>query len=159
MNTAIELTRTLVSVAGDIAFVAKRLLALLESERIALIAGDNVAIDIASANKQTLLQQIECLDDERRHLLASINGGYQVPFTMERELAHNAAALAQWRETEALLSKCQQLNQANGSVVELRIRHVRKALDLLSGNPAQAELYGPQGARESLRNLHPFAKA
>lgn len=159
MSTAAELTRTLATVAEEIATAAKRLLAQLETERSALISGDATTIDLVTAKKQALLQQIETLESERRHLLSYIGEGtYQLPFAMERELAQYKGAAQQWRDTVATLARCQQLNEANGSLVELRMRHVRQALDLVMGVPSRTELYGPQGEPANLRKSHPLAK-
>ena len=160
MDAALELSRALGSVCGEIAATASQMLGVLEAERSALASGDSQALDSASAAKQAHLQRLETLEAERRHLIAGIGSdARQPPFAMERALTKDAQALAQWRSALDVLARCHDLNQANGAIVELRLRQLRQAIDLLTGAPPAAGLYGPQGERASLRRSHELARA
>ena len=58
-----------------------------------------------------------------------------------------------WQEILQSLRACQQLNQRNGYLVGLRLQQVRKALAVLTGNEAEASVYGRAGdLRTSLRS-------
>lgn len=158
MDLSDELTRTLALVVGEIASTAERLLAELECERDALLAGDDAALDAAGAAKDAHVRQLEMLEAERVHLAAQISGGFGLA-AMQSGLARDPATLARWQQALALLSRCRELNQNNGAMVDVKLRQVRQALHLLTGESADAGLYGPRGTGAVARRPHSIAKA
>ncbi|WP_440224701.1 flagella synthesis protein FlgN [Dokdonella sp. MW10] len=155
-----ELAQALAATVGEIAATTRKLLVALEEEREALQLGDDQRLLYVTGVKTGLLQRLEALEAERAHLVSQVpSGNPPAPFAMTRALAAHPATLAAWEETVELLGYCRTLNQSNGAAVELRLRQVRQALQILSGAPPSAGLYGPQGARESLRRSNPIAKA
>lgn len=155
-----ELAAALAATVSEIAATTRKLLIALEEERESLQLGDDSRLLYVTGVKTTLLQQLEAFEAERQHLVSQVHAGSPpVPFAMTRALTGHAAIASAWEEAVELLGYCRTLNQANGAAVELRLRQIRQALQILSGAPASAGLYGPQGERESLRRSMPIAKA
>jgi flagella synthesis protein FlgN len=155
-----ELATALAATVGEIAATTRQLLIALEEEREALQLGDDSRLLYVTGVKTSLLQKLETFESERQHLVTQIHAGSPpVPFAMTRALAGHPETTALWEEAVELLGFCRTLNQTNGNAVELRLRQIRQALEILSGAPIGAGLYGPQGARESLRRSTPIAKA
>jgi flagellar biosynthesis/type III secretory pathway chaperone len=160
MDMQVELTSALAATVGEIAAATRKLLITLEEEREALQLGDDSRLLYVTGVKTGLLQSLESFEAERQHLVSQIHSGSPpVPFAMKRALKGSPETTALWEETVELLGYCRTLNQSNGSAVELRLGQIRQALEILSGAPANAGLYGPQGARQSLRRSTPIAKA
>lgn len=159
MDLSAELTHTLALVVDEIAGTAARLLAELESERDALLAGDDAALDAAGAAKDAHVRQLEMLEAERVHLAAQITGGGFGLAAMQAGLARDPATLARWRDTLELLARCRELNRQNGAVVDVKLRQVRQALHLLTGESPEPGLYGPRGDSAATRSPHTLAKA
>lgn len=127
-----ELEDALVAVMGDMQQAVDRFAQALESERQALDAGDSEALDLAGADKQATVLQLEQLDAERRQLL-------------EAQPSSATAIDAMWTDIVQALQRCHRLNQRNGAVVNQRLGLVRQALAVLTGQPGDTELYGPSG--------------
>ncbi|WEN14634.1 flagellar protein FlgN [Rhodanobacter sp. AS-Z3] len=142
MNTVLqhELNDALASVLDDMQRATDQLLAVLESERAALVSGDPKALDEAGTNKQTIMQQLEQLDVERLQL--------------SREQPSRQAALQpEWTRVMESLARCHALNQRNGSTVNQRLIQVRQALSILTGHVGESAIYGRSGEmRASLRS-------
>lgn len=127
-----ELDAALAAVVEDIRRAAEELARVLETEREALSSADATALDRIGAHKQRLMQQLEQYDAERVQL--------------SQALPAAAAALAtRWQDVLQTLANCRQLNQRNGTLVAQRLEQVRRALAVLTGQPGDAELYGPSG--------------
>jgi flagella synthesis protein FlgN len=159
MNAETELARALVANVGEIAVAAHRLHAVLKDESAVLASADDAALLEITGIKTQLLQSLEVLESERMHLIGELRtGSRHAPFAMVRALTPYPAALTAWDDAVETLKACRALNEANGTVVELRLRQVRQALALLTGASPAAGLYGPQGAPESLRRSTVIAR-
>ena len=127
-----ELNAALMAVLDDMQQAVDQLGHVLEAERTALNTSSSAALDEAGARKQAIMQQLEQLDAERQLL--------------SREQPDVAAALAPaWAHIVQSLRQCHQLNQRNGSTVNLRLTQVRQALAVLTGHAGESELYGRSG--------------
>ena len=134
MNSTLqhELNAALTAVLDDMQQAVDLLGQVLETERTALDTSNSAALDDAGARKQAIMQQLEQLDAERQLL--------------SREQPDVAAALAPvWARIVHSLRQCHQLNQRNGSTVNLRLTQVRQALAVLTGHAGESELYGRSG--------------
>lgn len=58
---------------------------------------------------------------------------------------HSPQCLAVWRETLALAERAKRLNQANGELVQMKLRRNQQLLAVLSNAANRANLYGPDG--------------
>lgn len=127
------------AVMGDLARDVDALHASLIDERMALDQANMPALEVAGRTKSTLLDRIEKLEGERRHLsdaagVDSLND-------------------ARWAPTIERLIECRRLNDVNGRIVAQRMSHVRHALSLLSGDAPGGSTYGPNGvAKVRLRS-------
>ena len=127
-----ELNAALTAVLDDMQQAVDLLGQVLEAERTALDTSNSAALNDAGARKQAIMQQLEQLDAERQLL--------------SREQPDVAAALAPiWTGIVHSLRQCHQLNQRNGSTVNLRLTQVRQALAVLTGHAGESELYGRSG--------------
>jgi len=141
-----ELDAALAAVLGDMRRTVDQLAQVLEAERAALGASDSAALDQAGALKQATMQQLEQLDAERQLLC--------------REQPSVAAAQEPvWAGIVQSLRQCHQLNQRNGSTVNLRLTQVRQALAVLTGHAGESELYGRSGELHASRRSQVLAAA
>ncbi len=131
---------------------AQQLLEALESEREALAAGDAEQLDTLTRQKSELLHRLESLGREQQNLLDSLS--------LDDPKAGLDTALAWCDPTDEIkqtrdnlagqLERCKTLNERNGLTVQYRMGHVRRALDVLNGDPVDAsKLYGRDGRTSS----------
>lgn len=131
---------------------AGRLLDLLARERRALACGEAVELDAVTAEKPTVLNELERLDREQRGLLnslefeASADGLGLALGWCDRN--GELAALQQQVNEQVLL--CRERNGQNGLMVQHRIGFVRRALGALHGSGSSATLtYGSDGRQQA----------
>ena len=146
-NLLAEYADALHAVLGDMGVAAKQLIAVLDEEREALQRADADALNRVGETKQLLMRQLEQLDVERLHLSEASATAAQ----------HTDPA---WRELLGSLAICRDKNQRNGTLVNLRLSLVRRALSALTGNDAQgANIYGQNGSVKGLHRSAPIAQA
>lgn len=58
---------------------------------------------------------------------------------------HSPEGLAVWQEILALGERAQRLNQANGELIQMKLRRNQQLLAVLSSAVNKANLYGPDG--------------
>ena len=63
-----------------------------------------------------------------------------------------------WRNMLGLAQKAQQLNAANGIMIESKLRHNQQALGILQSAVNQATLYGPDGKTHTSGTGRPLGK-
>jgi flagella synthesis protein FlgN len=127
-----ELDHALTAAVEEMRVAVEQLSDALREERSAVEAGDVEALNRAGAAKHSLMLKLEQLDGERLQLS-------QGAPEASRELA------PVWQQILQSLRACQQLNQRNGQLVGIRLQQVRKALAVLTGNDAEASVYGRAG--------------
>lgn len=133
--------QALTHVVQDAMAVAERLSHVLEREKAALIDQDVDAIERAVAAKHSAAADLETLEERRQDLCRDLLGDA----TPERGALSAALDDPQlWPRFCAALRACHEANAVNGRLVNLRRRHVRQALHILSGSPRDAaDTYGP----------------
>jgi len=142
MNTSLqaELDHALTAAVEEMRLAVEQLADALHDERAALETADVDGLNRAGAAKHSLMLKLEQLDGERVQLS-------QGAAEAARELAPT------WQQILQSLRACQMLNQRNGQLVGMRLQQVRKALAVLTGNDAEASVYGRAGElRTSLRS-------
>ena len=158
MDTRTELTQALAQVVMGIAAQTQRLEQALQDERAALIANDDLALDTASRDKDLLVRTLEAQERERLHLARHL-GISAGPAPMRAALAAAPEARDVWASCLNVLERCQNLNAANGRIVETKLRHVRMALELISGRDLGRATYGPSGRSTGTRSGSMIARA
>lgn len=58
---------------------------------------------------------------------------------------HNPECLPVWQEILTLVDRCKQLNNTNGELIQIKLRHNQQTLTVLSNAVNKANLYGPDG--------------
>lgn len=58
---------------------------------------------------------------------------------------HSAESLAVWQEIRTLAARAQQINNTNGELIQMKLRHNQKSLSVLSNAVNKANLYGSDG--------------
>jgi len=142
MNTSLqaELDHALTAAVEEMRLAVEQLADALHDERTSLETADVDGLNRAGAAKHSLMLKLEQLDGERVQLS-------QGAPEAARELAPT------WQQILQSLRACQMLNQRNGQLVGVRLQQVRKALAVLTGNDAEASVYGRAGElRTSLRS-------
>ena len=148
MNPSLQadLQQALSAVLADIQAAVADLRQALGDEREALDRADPAALNRAGDAKQALLQRLERLDAERRQLAREAG-------------APNAGQQAAWTQVLQVLHECQRANQRNGRLIGQRLRHVRQALSVLTGQRDEAGVYGPAGVLGHAYRSLPLAQA
>lgn len=59
--------------------------------------------------------------------------------------AHSAEGLAIWQEIRTLAKHAQQINNTNGELIQMKLRHNQKSLTVLINAVNKANVYGPDG--------------
>lgn len=123
---------------------------VLEDELEALTKADADGIARITDHKNQLMLALDQLGREQTDLLASIRASAD---TSSRSAilawcSPDGALAAQWDEVTERLSECNQKNQRNGLLVQKRLTHVRRALNILDNAQPEAGEYGPDGATE-----------
>lgn len=131
-----ELGAALAVVHGEMHQSVQALLQALDSERLALDAGNIEALALAGSCKQELTHRLEQLDAERRQLTREL----AAPDTPSDPI---------WLAITQALRQCQQLNQRNGGVVSLRLRMVRQALAVITGSTEDGSVYDRNGGLQA----------
>lgn len=127
---------------------ASELLGTLESERSALESGDADRLDTLTREKTDLLRKLDELGRDQIRLLSElqfdVNGS-----GMQQALAWcdpGAELESEQQRIGQRLQRCRELNERNGLTVQYRLGYVRRALDVLNGQPAGSSgVYGPDG--------------
>lgn len=127
-----ELNEALAAVVADMQATAAGLRQALAEERQALHQADPAALNRAGDAKQSLLRQLEQLDAERLQLLREAG-------------TSDTLRQTSWDQVLRILQACQRDNQRNGNIINQRMRHVRKALSVLTGSDDEADTYGRAG--------------
>lgn len=115
------------------------LLAVLQREYAALLAGD--------------LEQIEQIVQEKRAAVAELESLNRIP-----ERLDNVANTSDPRLQDAAV-KCARQNAINGGMVEAGLRHTQHVLAILQGNSPEAGLYSRAGSTLNLSSARPLTSA
>ncbi len=119
--------------------------ALLEREQQMLVNGLNDELQKLSGQKSTDAIQLNRLAQARLSILqknipqpnfASINTWLET---------HSQECLIIWQKTLLLAKRAQQLNHANGELIQMKLRHNQQSLAVLSSAVNKANIYGPDG--------------
>lgn len=119
--------------------------ALLEREQGMLVENLTDQLSELSEQKSTNALVLNELAETRRALLRR-NLPQLGADTIRAWLGtHSPQGLATWQEILALAERAQRLNQANGELIQMKLRRNQQLLAVLSNAVNKANLYGPDG--------------
>ncbi|MCG5513580.1 flagella synthesis protein FlgN [Ectothiorhodospira shaposhnikovii] len=119
----------------------------LQLEGQALSTRDLETLNLAIAQKQQQVERLEQLTRDQGALLKreGYENNAQGMARCLRDWDAEGVLAPIWDRLVDLMTRCRQLNLANGGVVETKRRHVEQALHILRGEDPRTELYGPRG--------------
>lgn len=122
----------------------QRLTLLVEQECEALAAGtiDGELLQRIAADKQSLLEQLEHSEQQRRALQAE--HGYPEGDEGARQAARDADCLDDWNAVRAASEHAARRNELAGSMLWMRLKHNQRMLDLIH-SVSEKTLYDTQG--------------
>ena len=121
---------------------------LLQTEQEALQQGDVDRLVALAQLKSNIVVTLAQIEDQRNRKLAAA-GFRPDPVGMGTWLKQHAvdfpSAEKTWTELLSKARQAQMLNQANGIMIEQKLRHNQQALAILQAAANQASTYGPDG--------------
>lgn len=116
----------------------------LRDEAEALIAGDRARIEENSARKQHQINHLAGLDAERRQWWAEHHPADD-PYGLPRFIQADDELATVFNDTMTRVRALHTANEANGAVIDLRLRVARDALAVLGSATTSQQPYGPDG--------------
>ncbi len=101
-------------------------------------------LDLAE-QKSTSAINLTGLAEARRNLLRKYIPELSVETIRAWLTTHSPQGLAIWQEIRKLAEGAQQLNQTNGELIQMKLRHNQQSLAVLNSAVNKASLYGPDG--------------
>ncbi|MCP4995489.1 MAG: flagellar protein FlgN [Gammaproteobacteria bacterium] len=140
---------------------ARELQLLLEQEQTALKGPDHEAIEVLSSSKKILIETMQNQLQNRGNFLSqlSLPPGNKGTNLFIQKLSGSTNLNLQWEELQQTATKLKALNEVNGHIIAQSQRQTRQALDILTGNQAAPNTYGPDGESEGNRLPSSLAKA
>lgn len=141
--TSVQAMRDLLEATAE---ELQRLRVLLSDEAERLKARNIDGLDRLLGDKLASLQVIERQDTERRRLLVAA-GEADDPEGMRRYLAAAPDLSASWEALKSELRAVQELNEANGTLIQRGMGDLQRRIGLLHGESAagSANTYNPRG--------------
>ncbi len=122
-----------------------KFVALLEREQGMLMENQNDQLLELSEQKSGDALELNKLAEARRALLKPHIAQLSADGIRNWLAAHSSEGLALWEEIVGLAARAQVLNNANGEVIQMKLRNNQQALTVLSNAVNRANLYGPDG--------------
>lgn len=122
-----------------------KFVALLEREQGMLVESQNDQLLELSEQKSSDAIELNKLAEARRALLKQHLPQLTADSVRAWLEMHSPEGLALWQEIIALAGRAQLLNDANGEVIQMKLRHNQQSLSVLSNAVNKAGLYGPDG--------------
>lgn len=122
-----------------------KFVALLEREQGMLVENQNDLLLELSEQKSGDALELNKLAEARRALLKPHILQLSADGIRNWLAAHSPEGLALWEEIVELAARAQVLNNANGEVIQMKLRNNQQALTVLSNAVNRANLYGPDG--------------
>ena len=130
---------------------ACKLLALLEQEHQLLVKGEAEAIRSISEQKQAQIRQFngQLLVRDRFLTVHQLPPGREGTDLFLQEIPQEESIRKCWSQIQKLAAELNDRNEVNGTIVALAQRHVRQALNLLTGRTDQSNTYSPAGQQSA----------
>ncbi len=137
----------LAEVLAEEAALLAELQGLLEREYEVLGSKDAVALEKTILARQERVGALARLEEHRRSL-CSLHGYSPDYAGLERLLVWcdpHGTLVSRLRECAKRAAECRDLNDRNGTMVAAKLRRVEGLLGALTGRPARADTYSPDG--------------
>ncbi len=122
---------------------------LLVNEQTVLRDGASELLEALSRNKAAMARRLSELAVLRTRFLA-LQGFSPDAAGMQSWISSHpqeTGAATAWRSLQSLAAQARELNQVNGALIELQLRHNQQRLAALGKACGTPMLYGPQGQR------------
>lgn len=117
--------------------------ALLEREQDLLLNNQvDQLLEVAEQKSGDALALNE-LAEKRHKLLRQFNSGNATTESWFRE--NRPDALSIWQDIDSMTKRAQHLNQTNGELIQMKLRHNQQALTVLSNAVNKTGVYGRNG--------------
>jgi flagella synthesis protein FlgN len=123
----------------------QKFVALLEREQGLLMESQTDQLLELSEQKSRDALELNKLAEARRALLKQHLPQLTVEAIRAWLEVNSREGLAAWQEVLSLADRAQLLNNANGAVIQMKLRHNQQTLAVLSSAVNKANLYGPDG--------------
>ncbi len=123
----------------------QKFVALLEREQGMLVENHTEQLLELSEQKSRDALELNKLAEARRALLKQHIPQLTVEAIRAWLETHSREGLAAWQEVLSLAERAQLINNANGAVIQMKLRHNQQSLAVLSSAVNKANLYGPDG--------------
>jgi flagellar biosynthesis protein FlgN len=143
-----DIRQHMARVLDDEARLLAELEQILTRESLVVRSDDSTAIENIGGARQTCVDTLSHLDNERTSACRMLSFGDGRP-GFEKLLAWcdtTRALHARWQRNLQLASRCKDLNDRNGAVVALKLSQVQQLLATLRGGIVEPA-YGRRGAR------------
>ncbi|MGA8864770.1 MAG: flagellar protein FlgN [Gallionella sp.] len=118
---------------------------LLEREQEMLIANQSDQLHELSDQKTTASLVLNELSEKRRALLQECVPQLDAESVRAWLKMQCAAGAPVWQQIIALAKRSKQLNNTNGELIQMKLRHNQQSLAALFNAAKKANLYGPNG--------------
>jgi flagellar biosynthesis/type III secretory pathway chaperone len=121
---------------------------LLSREHEILVRNDDAAaLEEACAARQLRIGELLRIQDERRSVLKMLgqspdNAGLDAVL---RSCDVGDRLRVRWQQCAVAATRCRELNDRNGALVQARMKRVEGMLEVLTGQRPGPRVYGPQG--------------
>jgi flagella synthesis protein FlgN len=122
-----------------------KFVALLEREQGMLVENQTDQLLELSEQKSGNAIELNRLAEARRALLKQHIPQLAADGIRNWLATNSPEGLALWEEVVSLAGRAQVLNNANGEVIQMKLRHNQQSLSVLSNAVNRANLYGPDG--------------
>lgn len=143
----------LAEVLAEEAALLTELHSLLEREFEVLGTRDAVALEKAVLARQERMGALARIEEHRRGLCSM--HGYSPDYAgLERLLVWcdpHGTLVSRLRECARRAADCRDLNDRNGTLVQAKLKRVEGLLGALTGRPARADTYSPNGSTAPTR--------
>jgi len=121
---------------------------LLDREHELLVANDIEVLEGVMAQRQVSVGSLLAAEEERRNLCRTHGRGVDAAGVAQLMAwcDPRGSLKARWEECARGATRCRELNDRNGALVNARMKRVETLLTALTGQPREAPTYGPKGA-------------
>jgi flagellar biosynthesis protein FlgN len=154
VNTGVAVCReALASILSTEVAQLGELATLLDREHELLVANDIDALEGVMAERQVSVGKLLTAEEERRSLCRMHGRGVDAAGVAQLMAwcDPRGSLKGQWEECAKGATRCRELNERNGALVNARMKRVETLLTALTGQPRDVPTYGPKGAYASTR--------
>jgi flagellar biosynthesis protein FlgN len=137
--------KELLAALSDERVAVRDFVELLQHEQRLLTENDIEPLLVLAEQKSAHAIKLNELAEVCRRMLGKIIPSLDSAAIQAWLEVNSREGLAMWQEVRALAEQAKQLNNINGELIQMKLRHNQQALAALSGAVNQASLYGADG--------------